>query len=102
MCSMAVADGTVPAAGLVLLSYPLHPPGKPENLRIEHFPEMKVPVLFVSGTRDSFGTPAELEAHAEAIAGPVTFCWLDGEGHDPKPRSDAAAIEAITSWLEAL
>jgi predicted alpha/beta-hydrolase family hydrolase len=102
MCSMAVADGTVEASGLLLLSYPLHPPGKPDKLRIEHFPEVKVPVLFVSGTKDTFGTPAELEAEAAAIAGPVTFCWLEGEGHDPKPRSDDAAMDAIAAWLEAL
>ena len=43
MCSMAVAQG-LPAAGLILLSYPLHPPGKPENLRVEHFPDITVPV----------------------------------------------------------
>ena len=60
MCSMAVAEGQ-PAAGLVLLSYPLHPPGKPENLRTEHFPDLRVPCLFVSGERDPFGSPAEFD-----------------------------------------
>src|SRR3954454_11615990 len=48
-CSMAVAGGFA-AAGLVLISYPLHPPGKPENLRTAHFPDLSVPCLFVSGT----------------------------------------------------
>src|SRR4051794_30364103 len=67
MCSMAVADG-LPAAGLVLISYPLHPPGKPDNLRIEHLPAIKVPCLFISGTRDPFGTPDQLTEHAAAIA----------------------------------
>src|SRR5690606_38976965 len=56
MCSMAVAEG-LPAAGLVLISYPLHPPGKPDRLRIEHLPQIEVPCLFISGTRDPFGTP---------------------------------------------
>ena len=56
ICSMAVADG-LPAAGLVLISYPLHPPGRPERLRIEHLPALEVPCLFMSGTRDTFGTP---------------------------------------------
>ena len=56
MCSMAVADG-LPAAALVLVSYPLHPPGKPEQLRTEHFGALEVPCLFVSGTRDAFGSP---------------------------------------------
>ena len=49
MCSMAVAEG-LPAAGLVLLSYPLHPPGRPDKLRVAHLPELRVPVLAVSGT----------------------------------------------------
>ncbi|OWY59499.1 dienelactone hydrolase, partial [cyanobacterium TDX16] len=51
MCSMAVAEG-LPAAGLVLLSYPLHPPGKPEKLRIEHLPQLDLPVLLLAGTKD--------------------------------------------------
>src|SRR5262245_46519125 len=54
MCSMAVAEG-LRAAGLVLLSYPLHPPGKPDNLRVEHFPQIEVPCLFISGDKDAFG-----------------------------------------------
>src|SRR6478672_4985425 len=62
ICSMAVADG-LPGAGLVLISYPLHPPGKPDTLRIDHFPALDVPCLFVSGTKDQFGTPKELEHH---------------------------------------
>ena len=49
----------VPAAGLVLICYPLHPPGKPEKLRVDHFPQLDLPCLFVSGTKDPFGTPEE-------------------------------------------
>src|SRR5436190_4874051 len=60
MCSMAVAEG-LPALGLALISYPLHPPGKPEKSRTEHLPNLKVPCLFVSGTKDAFGTVDELE-----------------------------------------
>src|SRR5690606_6578772 len=54
MCSMVVgdADDSLPAAGLVLISYPLHPPGKPDALRVEHLPRITVPCLFVHGTRD--------------------------------------------------
>jgi predicted alpha/beta-hydrolase family hydrolase len=99
MCSMAVAGG-LPAAGLVLLSYPLHPPGKPEKLRIEHFGAITVPCLFVSGSKDPFGSPEELEAHAEAIAGPVSFVWLAG-GHDPRNADDAIAA-AVGDWLATL
>lgn len=100
MCSMAVADG-LPAAALVLIAYPLHPPGKPEKLRVEHLAAIDVPCLFVSGTRDPFGTPAELEAATTAIAGPVTHHWVDGKGHDLKGADDSVAL-VIRDWLRAL
>lgn len=99
MCSMAVAEG-LPAAGLVLLSYPLHPPGKPDRLRIEHFDSLKVPCLFVSGIKDPFGSPEELEAHTAAIPGPVTHVWLPG-GHDPR-NADEPIAEAINDWFATL
>jgi predicted alpha/beta-hydrolase family hydrolase len=99
ICSMAVAEGRIPnARGLVLVSYPLHPPGKPDKLRTEHFPSLEVPCLFVSGTRDTFGTPAELEAATAAIPGEVTHVWLEGGDHGLR-RKDAAVVEAITAWL---
>lgn len=100
MCSMAVADG-LPAAGLVLLSYPLHPPGKPERLRTEHFPQLTVPCLFVSGDRDPFGSPAELEAATEAIVGPVTHHWIAGGRHDVKGADDEICA-VVTAWIDAL
>lgn len=99
MCSMLAAAGE-PVAGLVLLSYPLHPPGKPEQLRVEHFPDIAVPVLFVSGTSDPFATPEELEAHAAAIAGPVELRWLDGQTHSP--RNDHDVVAAVAAWLANL
>jgi predicted alpha/beta-hydrolase family hydrolase len=80
ICSMAVAEG-LPAAALVLISYPLHPPGRPEKLRNEHFPQLSVPCLFVSGTRDSFATPQELTEATAAIGGPVTHRWIEGRDH---------------------
>ena len=99
MCSMAVADG-LPAAGLILLSYPLHPPGKPEKLRVEHFPQLAVPVLFISGDKDPFGAPAEFAEHVGSIPGPVTQIWLPG-GHDPR-NADPAIAAAIVTWLAGL
>jgi predicted alpha/beta-hydrolase family hydrolase len=99
MCSMAVAEG-LPAAGLVLLSYPLHPPGKPDQLRVEHLGELAVPVLFVSGDKDSFGTPDELAAAAARIPGPVTQVFLRG-GHDPRNQDDEIAA-AVTEWWAGL
>lgn len=100
MFSMAVAEG-MPAAGLVLLSYPLHPPNKPENLRIGHFDAIDVPCLFVSGDRDPFGTPDEFDAHLGAINGPVTTVWLEGERHDPK-KADAEIVAAVAGWLNTI
>jgi predicted alpha/beta-hydrolase family hydrolase len=100
MCSMAVAEG-LPAAALVLIAYPLHPPGKPERLRIEHLPEITVPCLFVSGTRDPFGSPDELEAATKAIPGAVTHVWIDGVGHELK-RAEAKVAAAVRDWLLAL
>jgi predicted alpha/beta-hydrolase family hydrolase len=97
---MAVAEG-LPSAGLVLLSYPLHPPGKPDRLRTEHFPALDVPVLFVGGTRDPFGAPAEMEAAAAAVPGPVTFEWLEGATHDPK-RHDDDITRIVSAWLASL
>jgi predicted alpha/beta-hydrolase family hydrolase len=97
VASMAVAAGT-PAAGLVLVCYPLHPPGRPEKLRVEHLPKLDLPVLFVSGTRDAFGTPDELEAHTATIPGPVTHVWLEGKGHDLR-GADQRVAEAVRTWL---
>lgn len=85
-CSVAVAEG-LPASALVLLSYPLHPPGKPEKLRVDHFPQVKVPTLFVSGVKDPFGTEAEFTEHVEAIKGRVEFEWVPGN-HSPKGQDD--------------
>ncbi len=98
VCSLAVADG-LPAAGLVLLSYPLHPPRRPENLRVAHFGRLKVPCLFVGGDRDPFGTPEEFAAQTSAIVGEVTQVWLPGGGHDTRPADDGLVTEAV---LEAL
>ena len=57
---VAAADPQLPLAGLVLLGYPLHPPGKPEQLRDKHLPAVQRPMLFIQGARDAFGTPDEL------------------------------------------
>jgi predicted alpha/beta-hydrolase family hydrolase len=97
ICSMAVADG-LPAAGLVLVSYPLHPPGRPDRLRIEHFPALEVPCLFVSGTRDAFGTPDELEHRTAAIPGEVTHVRIEGKGHDLK-GCDPRVAKAVADWI---
>ena len=97
ICSMAVADG-LPARGLVLVSYPLHPPGKPDKLRTDHFPRLGVPCLFVSGTKDTFGTRPELEAATTAIPGDVTHVWVEGGDHGLR-RKDTIVADAVRDWI---
>jgi predicted alpha/beta-hydrolase family hydrolase len=98
ICSIVAADADEPIAalGLVLLGYPLHPPGHPEKLRIEHFPGMHSPVLFVSGTRDAFGTPQELKRYAKKVKGPAAFHWVETGDHGFKPlKSSGATVESV-------
>ena len=89
-CSVAVAEG-LPAAALALLSYPLHPPGKPDKLRVDHFPDITVPTLFASGTRDPFGTPDEFAEHVSSIPAPTTAEWVVGN-HSPKNNDEIVHI----------
>ncbi len=86
-CSMVVGapDDPVPALGLVMLSYPLHAAGRPEKPRVEHFPSIGVPVLFVSGTRDSLAGQADLVKASRAVQGRVTFHWIDTADHGYRP-----------------
>ncbi|MET0628190.1 MAG: alpha/beta family hydrolase [Acidimicrobiia bacterium] len=112
-CSMVVgaADDPVPALGLLLLGYPLHAAGKPDQPRVEHFPRIRVPVLFVSGTRDALASRPALTAAARKIKGPRTFHWLDTADHGYRPlkssgRSTAAVLEEMgaiaSSWVAQL
>lgn len=97
ICSQVVAKG-LSVAGLVLVSYPLHPPGKPERLRSSHLHALHVPCLFISGTKDAFGTPAELEAATESIEGPVTHVWIEGGDHGLR-RRDGEVAAAVARWF---
>jgi predicted alpha/beta-hydrolase family hydrolase len=100
MCSVAVAEG-LEARALVLVCYPLHPPGRADRLRSGHFGALRLPCLFVSGTKDQFGTPAELEAATAAIPGPVTHVWIEGADHSLRRRDDQVA-DTVVDWLTAL
>ncbi|GAB2744573.1 alpha/beta hydrolase family protein [Arthrobacter bambusae] len=80
MASMAVAEG-MPAAGLVYLGYPLHPPGKPEKLRDEHLYGLTLPMLFLQGTRDTFATPELLEDVVARIGPSAIIEWWEGGDH---------------------
>ena len=99
MCSMAVAQGR-PAAGLVLLSYPLHPPGRPEVMRTDHFTDITVPCLFISGDRDPFATPVELERAVRDVPAPVEIVIVTG-AHDPRGQDERIAAE-VRRWVRAL
>ncbi len=101
VCSMIVADGLA-VAGLLLLSYPLHPPGKPDKLRTEHFPALHCPILLVQGSSDPFGKEPEFAEHLPAIPGPVDQLWLERTGHDPVARCDADVVERTQAWLTGL
>lgn len=98
-CSVAVADG-LDVAGLVLLSYPLHPPGKPDKLRIEHFSSIGVPTMFISGSRDPFGSPDEFEEHLGTISGETKMLWVGG-AHSPRGSDEAAVVELLRRALVA-
>jgi hypothetical protein len=98
-CSLAVGDpeDPLPALGLLLQGYPLHPAGKPDNLRVEHFPRLHVPVLFLSGDRDALAGREDLEKWAGTIPGPVEFHWLAGGDHGFRvPKSLGGQGEAAT------
>ena len=103
MCSMAMADTEDPleVAGLVLISYPLHPPGKPDKLRIEHLPSVSVPTLCISGTKDSFGTPEELQSAFSVVPGEVTWQFLENKRHE-LAKSDDEIAQLISGWIAQL
>jgi predicted alpha/beta-hydrolase family hydrolase len=98
---VAAEDG---ALGVVLLGYPLHPPGRTDQLRVEHFPRLTMPVLFASGTRDAFGTPDELQQHASTIKGRVRFHWIDTGDHGFKPLKSSGVTPqaALVGVAEAV
>jgi predicted alpha/beta-hydrolase family hydrolase len=67
---------------LLLLSYPLHPPRKPDQQRTQHLPDLRMPALFVSGTRDPFGSIAEIEQALKMIPAKTKLLAIEGAGHD--------------------
>jgi predicted alpha/beta-hydrolase family hydrolase len=101
-----VAEGT-PAAGLVLYSYPLHPAGKPEKLRVDQFPEIHVPMLFFQGTRDALARMELFDAHIRPLKNAEVEI-LEGASHSPKTggwtyESTVAHLVAGTSaWVNRI
>jgi len=85
--SMLAAEKPDIADRLLLLSYPLHPPGKHAQLRTAHLPNLRLPVLFVHGTRDPFGSPGEMRQALALIPAPSRLVEVTGAGHDLRPFS---------------
>ena len=97
--------------GLVLLGYPLHPPGKPDVPRTAHLPRIRVPILLVQGTRDTFGTRAEVTPVFDALPAEVTYDFIEGGDHSfavPKSAgmTERDILSGVTSraadWIKRL
>ncbi len=107
---VAAEDAALTLAGIVLLGYPLHPPGRPDQLRDAHLPNVGRPMLFVQGTRDTFGTPSELKPVLASLSPLPTLHHVEGGDHsfkiagrDAKTRQPAVYAEiqdAIVEWIQ--
>jgi predicted alpha/beta-hydrolase family hydrolase len=97
---VAAADGNLPIRGLVLLGYPLHPPGRPQQRRDKHLAAIHRPMLFVQGARDTFGTPAELEPVLNGLPVKATLHVVPGGDHSFKvARIDASRRAAMNDEI---
>ncbi len=100
--TMLAADEPQLVEALLLFSYPLHPPGKPERLRTEHFPRLRIPALFVHGTADPFGSIAELRAAVCLIPASTQLLPIEPAGHDlRRGRFDLATVVGALKQLLA-
>ena len=108
---VAAADPQLAVDGLVLLGYPLHPPGKPDQLRDKHLPQVGRPMLFVQGSRDAFGTPAELEPIVGRLAPPAVLKVIAGGDHSFKVPGRNTEVQSdvyagiqrqIVAWMRAV
>jgi predicted alpha/beta-hydrolase family hydrolase len=112
MATMLAAEPPLPErlVGVVALGYPLHPPGKPEQLRVAHLPRMAVPVLVVQGTRDPFGGPDAIAAEWRRAGAEPTVVAIEDGGHGfevPRRTRDQAetyakVADSVTNWLDTL
>jgi uncharacterized protein len=110
IASQVAANTADDIAGLVLLGYPLHPPGRPEKLRSKHLPDIRAPMLFVQGSRDSFGTPDELRPILKHLKTTADLCVVEGGDHSFKVPKQAPTtqeqvyefvLDEIQRWLRA-
>ena len=93
--TILAASAPALVAGLILLSYPLHPPKRPEQLRTAHFPKLHTPALFVQGTRDGFATVAEMSAALELIPAHTELLPIADAGHELLPKKNREEVVAI-------
>lgn len=98
--SMMAAEHPGCVDGLVLTSYPLHPPGKPEKARIQHLPELRIPTVVLHGTKDPFGTTSELRSALALVPAPTLLVDFDGAGHDLAAAKYDAAARTLTAAVE--
>jgi predicted alpha/beta-hydrolase family hydrolase len=100
---MAASDeqDALHAAGVVCIGYPLHPPKKPEQLRTEHLPRLSTKALFISGTRDEFGTPEELASAFSLLPSPPVVHLIEGGHHELKGHDERVAT-LLQDWLRTL
>jgi predicted alpha/beta-hydrolase family hydrolase len=100
--TMLCAEDAAVADGLLLLSYPLHPPRKPEQLRVQHLPELRTSSLFVHGTRDPFGTIEEMEVALKLIPARTQLLKLEGAGHDLGFKAKSMPEELVAGVVDAV
>jgi predicted alpha/beta-hydrolase family hydrolase len=101
--TMLAAEDPDLVTGLLLLSYPLHPPRKPEQLRTQHLPNLRNRSLFVQGTRDPFGSIEEIQKALELVPVETRLLAVEGAGHDldfKKARADGSLVEKVVSSFQ--
>ena len=96
-----IAGDTPSVSGLLFLGYPLHPPGRQDHLRDEHLYSLKLPMLFISGTKDAFAEKPLLEKTVGKIGGNATLIWIEGGDHSLKrSRADKDSLGITADHIE--
>jgi predicted alpha/beta-hydrolase family hydrolase len=105
MATHLAAQKVEAVRGVVALGYPLHPPGRPEQPRVAHLPDIEMPILIVQGERDTFGTPAELRPVLHSLRAAVTLHVVEGGDHSlatrarSGPQTYAGVLETVARWI---
>ena len=109
IASQVAAASPLDLAGLVFLGYPLHPPGKPDQLRSKHLGRIGAPMLFVQGSRDAFGTPEELQPIIRDLGRSAEIFVVEGGDHSfkvpkkigiPQQQVYNVILDHVAQWLE--